>query len=249
MPRQEKKAEEIRSGYDQINRDQAEIKRQVQEIRLDHDRIAQELESSKQDEQELESFIQEKQSELDEWKEEESQVTKALEEIRLQASYSGTERSFRSGELKPTSFVDPELWNREKEDMYESLTQSSQEMEKKKQSIEDLRKEAETCGSQEETDHVQLENLQKEREKRNSSHKEFFEKRDQLSGQIGLLDKEMLPSEEPDGETGREQGRTYFLYVGGIRDHSEQCSFLQKRRTYRSAADEEAGSADQRRDP
>lgn len=33
-----------------------------------------------------ESFIQEKQSELDEWKEEESQVTKALEEIRLQAS-------------------------------------------------------------------------------------------------------------------------------------------------------------------
>ena len=38
------------------------------------------------DKKELESFIQEKQSELDEWKEEESQVTKALEEIRLQAS-------------------------------------------------------------------------------------------------------------------------------------------------------------------
>ena len=42
IAQQEKKAEEIRSGYDQINRDQAEIKRQVQEIRLDHDRIAQE---------------------------------------------------------------------------------------------------------------------------------------------------------------------------------------------------------------
>ena len=70
IKQQEKKAEEIRSGYDQINRDQIEIKRQVMEIRQDHERIAQELESSKQDEKELESFIETKQSELDEWKEE-----------------------------------------------------------------------------------------------------------------------------------------------------------------------------------
>lgn len=40
IKQQEKKAEEIRSGYAQINRDQAEIKRQVMEIRQDHDRIA-----------------------------------------------------------------------------------------------------------------------------------------------------------------------------------------------------------------
>ena len=47
IAQQEQKAEEIRSGYEQINRDQAEIRRQVQEIRQDHERIAQELESSK----------------------------------------------------------------------------------------------------------------------------------------------------------------------------------------------------------
>ena len=147
IAQQEKKAEEIRSGYDRINRDQAEIKRQVQEIRLDHDRIAQELESSKQDEQELESFIQEKQSELDEWKEEESQVTKALEEIRLQASSLEQKDRFDQENLSRL-LSETRTLESEKEDIYESLTQSSQEMEKKKQSIEDLRKEAETCGSQ-----------------------------------------------------------------------------------------------------
>ena len=57
IKQQEKKAEEIRSGYAQINRDQAEIKRQVMEIRQDHDRIARELENSKQDEKELESLL------------------------------------------------------------------------------------------------------------------------------------------------------------------------------------------------
>ena len=86
IKQQEKKAEEIRSGYAQINRDQAEIKRQVMEIRQDHDRIARELENSKQDEKELESFIEAKQSELDEWKEEEKKITRELEEIRLQSS-------------------------------------------------------------------------------------------------------------------------------------------------------------------
>ena len=35
-----------------------------------------------------------------------------------------------------------------------------------------------------------LKNLQKEKESRTSQHKDFFEKRDYLSGQIGLLDKE-----------------------------------------------------------
>ena len=90
IAQQEKKAEEIRSGYDRINRDQAEIKRQVQEIRLDHDRIAQELESSKQDEQELESLYR-RQKQSQNWmngKKKRSQVTKELEEIRLQASVS-----------------------------------------------------------------------------------------------------------------------------------------------------------------
>ena len=189
IKQQEKKAEEIRSGYDQINRDQAEIKRQVMEIRQDHERITQELESSKQDEKELESFIETKQSELDEWKEEEGKVSKGLEEIRLQSSTLDQKEKFDQENLSRLR-SEVKALQTEKDGIYESLAHSSEEMEKKQQMITQLKKEAKESDLHERQSKEQLENLQKEKESRNSRHKEFFEKRDYLSGQIGLLDKE-----------------------------------------------------------
>ena len=189
IKQQEKKAEEIRSGYAQINRDQAEIKRQVMEIRQDHDRIARELENSKQDEKELESFIEAKQSELDEWKEEEKKITRELEEIRLQSSALEQKEKFDQENLSRLK-AEITAFMTEKEDIYQSLAHSSEEMEKKQEMITQLIKESEESVLHEEQAQMQLKNLQKEKESRTSQHKDFFEKRDYLSGQIGLLDKE-----------------------------------------------------------
>ena len=189
IKQQEKKAEEIRSGYAQINRDQAEIKRQVMEIRQDHDRIARELENSKQDEKELESFIEAKQSELDEWKEEEKKITRELEEIRLQSSALEQKEKFDQENLSRLK-AEITAFMTEKEDIYQSLAHSSEEMEKKQEMITQLKKESEESVLHEEQAQMQLKNLQKEKESRTSQHKDFFEKRDYLSGQIGLLDKE-----------------------------------------------------------
>ena len=189
IKQQEKKAEEIRSGYAQINRDQAEIKRQVMEIRQDHERIVQELKSSDQDEKELESFIETKQSELDEWKEEEGKISRELEEIRLQLAALDQKEKFDQENL---SRLKSEIiaFTTEKEDIYQSLSHSSEEMEKKQEMIVQLKRESEDSVLQEKQAQIQLENLQKEKESRTSRHKEFFEKRDYLSGQISLLDKE-----------------------------------------------------------
>ena len=189
IKQQEKKAEEIRSGYAQINRDQAEIKRQVMEIRQDHDRIARELENSKQDEKELESFIEAKQSKLDEWKEEEKKITRELEEIRLQSSALEQKEKFDQENLSRLK-AEITAFMTEKEDIYQSLAHSSEEMEKKQEMITQLKKESEESVLYEEQAQMQLKNLQKEKESRTSQHKDFFEKRDYLSGQIGLLDKE-----------------------------------------------------------
>lgn len=189
IAQQEEKAQEIRGGYDQINRDQVEIKRQVMEIRQDHERIARELEASLKDERELESFIQEKQSELDEWKDEETKITRTLEEIRLQSSSLEQKGSFDQENLTRL-LSEMKTLQTEKEGICESLAKSSQEMEIKKASIERLKKEAADSEKEEETTKIQLEKLQESKESKNSSHKEFFEKRDELSGQISLLDKE-----------------------------------------------------------
>ena len=166
-----------------------EIKRQVMEIRQDHDRIARELENSKQDEKELESFIEAKQSELDEWKEEEKKITRELEEIRLQSSALEQKEKFDQENLSRLK-AEITAFMTEKEDIYQSLAHSSEEMEKKQEMITQLKKESEESVLHEEQAQMQLKNLQKEKESRTSQHKDFFEKRDYLSGQIGLLDKE-----------------------------------------------------------
>ena len=211
IAQQEQKAEEIRSGYEQINRDQAEIRRQVQEIRQDHERIAQELESSKQDEAELESYIEEKQSELDEWKEEEGTISRELEEIRLQTSTLEQKDSFDQENLSRL-LKETKALETEKAEIGESLAQNSREMEARKQSIEELKKEAENSQEQEAQAKVRLEEMQKNKEEKNSSHKEFFEKRDELSGQISLLDKECyrLQGQMEKLEESREEWISYM---------------------------------------
>ena len=211
IQQQEKKAEEIRSGYAQINRDQAEIKRQVMEIRQDHDRIAQELENSRQDEKELESFIETKQSELDEWKEEEGKISRELEEIRLQSSSLDQKTKFDQENLSRLRAEITALTN-EKDGIYDSLAHSSEEMKKKQEMISELKKESEESVLHEKQAQEQLENLQKDKESRNSRHKEFFEKRDYLSGQIGLLDKECyrLQGQMEKLEENREERAAYM---------------------------------------
>ena len=211
IAQQEEKAEEIRGGYEQINRDKEQIRRQMLEIRQDHEQIARELESSRQDEQELESFIEEKQAELDQWKEEETKLTRELEEIRLQASSLDQKNQFDQENLNRLNSETQTLENEQKS-IYESLAHSSEEMEQKKLTIQELKTEAANSGIQAQEAKLQMEKWQKEKEERNGKHKEFFEKRDQLSGQIGLLDKECfrLKSQMDKLEESREERISYM---------------------------------------
>ena len=211
IAQQEEKAEEIRGGYEQINRDKEQIRCQMLEIRQDHEQITRELESSRQDEQELESFIEEKQAELDQWKEEETKLTRELEEIRLQASSLDQKNRFDQENLNRLNSETQTLENEQKS-IYESLAHSSEEMEQKKLTIQELKTEAANSGIQAQEAKLQLEKWQKEKEERNGKHKEFFEKRDQLSGQIGLLDKECfrLKSQMDKLEESREERISYM---------------------------------------
>ncbi|MDO4273251.1 MAG: chromosome segregation protein SMC [Eubacteriales bacterium] len=207
----EEKAEEIKGGYEQIQRDQLEIQRQVKEVQLDHDRIAKELESSKQDEEELETFIETRQKELEEWRSDESAVTKDLEAIRLEASALEQRESF-AGENLSRLVSEISGLEEEKSSIHEILQQGSQEMEKKQKSIEELKTVIVSYHEQEETSAAQMEIWQKEKDERNASHKAFFARRDELSGQMSLLDKECfrLKSQIEKIEESREAQISYM---------------------------------------
>ena len=205
------KEQEIRDGYERIRLDQEQIRRQISEIKQDHDKIDEELKASRQDEKELETYIETRQKELEEWKNEESSVQRKLEDLRLEASTTQQRESFASENL---SRLVSEIQGlvQEKQTILETLKQGNQEMENKRRSVEELKEAVSGFGGQEEADRQQLENWQKEKDLKNTSHKAFFEKRDHLSGQISLLDKECfrLKSQMEKLEESREAQISYM---------------------------------------
>lgn len=207
----EEKAEEIKAGYVRIQRDQAEIRRQVEEVQEDHDRIAEELEASKKDEEELQTFIETRQKELDDWKNDELAVSGEVEALRLEATTVEQKESFVSENLSRL-MSEMEALEQEKSDIGEILEQGGQEIEKKRETIEDLKSAIAGFASQEEEARGHLELWQKEKDEKNAKHKTFFEKRDELSSQISLLDKECyrLKSQMDRLEENRESQISYL---------------------------------------
>ena len=207
----EKKAEEIRGGYARIEREQEEIRRQTREMQADNAQITQELETSKKDEEELETFIETRQKELEDWKKDEAQTLETLEKIRLDASASQQKESFIKENLKRLK-EEIDVLLKEKEEILDSLEKGSQETAQKRKTIENVRVEIESFAAKEEASEKQLEKLQQEKEESTKSHKEFFEKRDELSNQISILDKECfrLKSQAEKIEENREARISYM---------------------------------------
>ena len=211
MTQFEEKARESKESYARIQREQQEIRNQTQEITRDHQMIEQELEASQKEEQELEVFIEAKQQELEEWKKEEESIQKALEGIRVEAGAFVQKEQFvsenmqrLSGEIR--SFLE------EKEEILQFMEQGAGDVKQKEDSIEALKASMENFGETEQRDKEQLETWQKEKEEKNKRHKVFFDKRDELSQKMNLLDKECfrLKSLMEKLEEGRENLISYL---------------------------------------
>ena len=185
----EAKTKEIQAGYGEIQREQMEIRRQIEEAEADHSKIAEELKASEQDEKELETFIQNKQEELETWRAEEQEVSRKLEALRLEASTAQQKESFAAETLGRLTH-EMEALRQEEADIHETLELGGEENERKRQSVENLEAVIRTLEEDETKAKAQMESWQSVKDEKNASHKAFFEKRDQLSGRISLLDKE-----------------------------------------------------------
>lgn len=207
----QKKEEEIQKNYRQIDRDQDELRRQALEIREDHQNIAKELEASQKDEKELETFIETKQKELDEWKEEETARQKKLEQIRLDCAALEQQKHFLQENLNRLE-TEIRACETESEELLTDLSQSGDEILKKENGIQNLRREMEECEKKDQELYTLRETCEAEKEERTGSHKAFFEKRDHLSEKTTLLDKECfrLRSQAEKVEEQRESRIAYM---------------------------------------
>ena len=207
----QEKENEIQNSYRQIEREQDELRHQAGEIRQDHNNITRELEDSQKDEKELEIFIETKQKELEEWKSEETAKSHELEQIRLELSTLEQQNQFLLENLKRlNSEIDAS--ETESREITENIVQSNEEIQSKEKGILELKNAAQTCLEKEAHFNEQRMQWQEEKEKRSSSHKSFFEKRDHLSEKTSLLDKECfrLRSQTEKIEEQRESQISYM---------------------------------------
>lgn len=207
----EEKEADIQKSYGQIDREKEELRRQAVEIRADHSSIAKELEASQRDEKELETFIETKQKELEEWKAEEASKTKELEELRLEESALSQKEHFLQ-ENMIRLLGEMESFQRESRELEENLKKSEEETKHKQEGIQNLKNAMEACEKLDQELQEQKEEKQQQKEEKNTSHKAFFEKRDQLSERTSLLDKECfrLKSQEEKVEEQRESQISYM---------------------------------------
>ena len=207
----QEKEDEIQSSYRRIEREQEELRQQAGEIRQDHSSIARELEDSQKDEKELEVFIETKQKELEEWKAEETEKNHVLEKIRLEESSLEQQNHFLQENISRLE-NEIEAYHRESKEITENLSRSAEEIHKKEDGIEELKKAVTECTGKEEVLDARRIEWQEEKEKRSTSHKSFFEKRDHLSEKTSLLDKECfrLRSQAEKIEEQRESQISYM---------------------------------------
>ena len=207
----QEKENEIQNSYRQIEREQDELRHQAGEIRQDHNNIIRELEDSQKDEKELEIFIETKQKELEEWKAEETAKSHELEQIRLELSTLEQQNQFL---LENLNRLNSEIAASETEsrEITDNIVQSNEEIQSKEKGILELKNAAQTCLVKEDHFNEQRIQWQEEKEKRSSSHKSFFEKRDHLSEKTSLLDKECfrLRSQTEKIEEQRESQISYM---------------------------------------
>ena len=207
----QEKENEIQNSYRQIEREQDELRHQAGEIRQDHNNITRELEDSQKDEKELEIFIETKQKELEEWKAEETAKSHELEQIRLELSTLEQQNQFLLENLnRLNSEIDAS--ETESREITDNIVQSNEEIQSKEKGILELKNAAQTCLEKEDYFNEQRIQWQEEKEKRSSSHKSFFEKRDHLSEKTSLLDKECfrLRSQTEKIEEQRESQISYM---------------------------------------
>ncbi|MED9882947.1 MAG: chromosome segregation protein SMC [Blautia sp.] len=207
----DEKIANIQKSYQQIDREKEELRRQAGEIRADHSTIAKELEESQRDEKELETFIETKQKELEDWRADEASKMKELEQIRLdEAGLSQQEHYLQENLIRLLGEM--EAFQRESRELEENLKLSIEETKRKQEGIQNLKDAVNACSSLDQELQRQRDEKQAQKEEKNTSHKAFFEKRDQLSERTSLLDKECFRLKSQ-AEKVEEQRETQISYM------------------------------------
>lgn len=194
-----------------LEKEHAELERQIREVREKNAAIARTIADSEHEESKVNEQADELRQREDELKARRAEEAKNLESIRVEAASWAEQKAFRAETMKRLSDELGRLRN-EKTSLEASFASAGEEKNGKAEQIAEVeaairRGEEEAAGTEEEK-----RKLAARRKELQDSHREFFNRRDELSDRMGRLDREhyRLTSQREKIEGGKEERASYM---------------------------------------
>ena len=185
----ENRIREVRSGYGQLKAEGREIESQIAEIKESSSSIQDEMQHSTIKEKEQEELVNRHQELLDQMQEKESICSQELNQIQIEyASFEQKENFIKENLYR--IHQEEESMKAELQQMENSLQEGGQDQERKENQIQEIQKTIEEADRIQQEDEEKLKEYLAQKEERNSQHKTFFARRDELSAHISRMDKE-----------------------------------------------------------
>lgn len=202
---------ELKQRHDNYKREEAQLEAELQALDEDENSIQLELETSEQLEKELSDRIDTMQKQLEEARKRETVSQKQSEEVHL--SYAGLEQQ--------DSFFEENMQRMEEEwvkaetelrTLDENKVNGAKEIREKEEKIEEIRKTIENSAELFTEIKSEIEEFSQKKDALNKKHKEILNQREELSGQIADLDKEVfrLGSRKEEYEASSEKQINYM---------------------------------------
>ena len=186
---QEKKSQ-TEAGFDSLKKEEGEIETQTREIRKNKEDILKELSESEALEKSVEEQIAVFQAELEEKRKEESAQTAALNDQELKVEKIRQQLGFyQSNEDRLNAEI--ARYGRELQEVLDGIDSGQGDIEQKEKNIEELEKTIEASHTSQNDAQKKLNEDTAKKEELSAKQKNFFAEREELSGRMSVLDKEV----------------------------------------------------------
>ena len=180
-----------RDLVEDIQKEAQDLDRQITDIVDNQESINVELDTSQELETQLTAKIEEEQAVLDQEHEVETEKQKVAEEMHLVCA--GLEQKYDFVLENVTRIQDEmEKFQEELKELEENKGGTSREIQEKEEKIQDLRQTIENSGELFQEIQAEIEKYKNQREELTRKHRSFLQKREELSGHMAELDKEVF---------------------------------------------------------
>ncbi len=184
------KKEETAHGFGDLKTEEAEIEAKFQEIETGKKEIQKELQASEALEQEENARIAECQKQLDELRALESDYAAKAAEWDVEVEKMHQKQEFGQQNVDRID-AEIERHQKEKQEIEESMAAGAEEAERKRHNIEEILLTIEASHKAQSDAEKKLQEDTQQKEKLSEKQKTFFDRREELSGQMAGLDKEV----------------------------------------------------------